>query len=319
MREPAVEAASALPALLVHLAEVAPDRPWLFHPQGLDWRWLARAEVAERVAARAGVLADGLGRAGVEAGAPVAFRAAPDPDSVILDLALQAAGYRPVPLYPCDPAVAAEAGAAALLEAPRDGENGPEVRRLDPAAAPPPPLAPADLLQAARRLAAPAATLPFPTSPDEPPSPSPSTPPAPRPRGGHEVTVAGHPFASPGQRLLVAWTLVTGGALVLEGQPGVRVSTASWARPTLFLGTAEELDRLRGTAESFRRGDLTGRLRRRLDRLLHRNGVGREGAADLPFRRLHTVVRTGPAGGGTAEDFFRRRGVRVLALDDLLP
>lgn len=149
-------------------------------------------------------------------------------------------------------------------------------------------------------------------------------------RASREVAVTTGALDRAGERLLLVWSLATGGALVLE-QPAARVATAAWARPTLFVGGREEVRRLATEAAeweaAWRRG-WTAALRRGLRRL-----AGRPAASALPFGRLHTVVvadgvaagsaapRPDPDTAPTAPDvlFWSRHGVIRQRLADLLP
>ena len=71
---------TSLPAALLRHAAETPEDPWLFRPEGLDWRWHPFGEMARRMELDAGVAAS----------AEVPFRA--EPAWVSLDLARQAAG-----------------------------------------------------------------------------------------------------------------------------------------------------------------------------------------------------------------------------------
>lgn len=77
---------SPLPAALLDHAARHPDEPWLFYREGWDWRWHSWGEIAGRVTLRA----EGL--ASLPPGTRVTVPDIPLPDSVVLDLAVQAAG-----------------------------------------------------------------------------------------------------------------------------------------------------------------------------------------------------------------------------------
>lgn len=341
--------------------------------------------MAAPVARLSGQLPAWLGERGVEAGDRIAysFRSRPlnvgTPDEIgrflplsglVVDLALQAAGFEAVPwagpleekadlaAHPKDDNVSGpgqagfagpgreqvDKGEALWLLAPdhsarRSGEaagrpppssrrrpGGPgeaegwfNGRQLDPDAwqldtldrsgsagtpAPaPPPLT--DLLGAARRLTQQSGVR--------------TSAPA-RPSSLHgsqaEVTVGGRGWGDAGERLLLAWSILTAGALVLEPDPTARVTAAAWARPTLFLGDEEELARLRSEAETWHSQWRDGLLRRWWRRLR-----GTDPAPGPPFGRLHTVVRDSrepevpPVLG---DDFWRRRGVVEVDLASLV-
>jgi hypothetical protein len=101
-------------ALFRHAAE-RPDEPWLFHREGWDWRWRSWAEVAERVRSEVEVLSSQL------SGGRVAQAWRGDPESVVLDLAIQASG-RIAPGGDRDELETAAAAVQALLVAPAPRE-----------------------------------------------------------------------------------------------------------------------------------------------------------------------------------------------------
>jgi hypothetical protein len=129
-----------------------------------------------------------------------------------------------------------------------------------------------------------------------------------------EVAVTTAILDRPCERLLVAWSLLTGGALVLEPDPAARVATSVWARPTLFAGSPAEAAVLAREAEGWQREwqqSWTARLARRL----------RPRTPTLPFARLHTVVIDPTIPPPTPPDptFWHDRGVTYRHLPDLLP
>ncbi len=81
---------SGLPAAVVHHARATPSDPWLFYPHGLDWHWRSWAAVAAQIEASV------EGFASLPRGTRVGFLYRPEPDRVVLDLALQAAGLAAV-------------------------------------------------------------------------------------------------------------------------------------------------------------------------------------------------------------------------------
>ena len=102
-----------------------------------------------------------------------------------------------------------------------------------------------------------------------------------------EIVVLGGPLDDPFERAMLSWATVTGAAVVLEPNPEARVATAAWVRPTVFHGTPAEIAALRAWAEKEKR-------------------------KKLPFRRLRTILVTGPEGLATEEEaFWVGRGVRV--------
>ncbi|HEV2845901.1 MAG TPA: hypothetical protein VG477_13695, partial [Thermoanaerobaculia bacterium] len=102
-----------------------------------------------------------------------------------------------------------------------------------------------------------------------------------------EIVVLGGPLDDPFERAMLSWATVTGAAVVLEPNPGTRVATAAWVRPTVFHGTPAEIAALRAWAE-------------------------KEKKKGLPFRRLRTILVTGVEGLAAEEEaFWVGRGVRV--------
>ena len=81
-----------LPAALLRHAELGREEPWLFRPEGWDWRWWSWGEAARRMSAWVERLA------ALPAGSPVSFSYTALPEAVILDLAIQAAGLVSVPV-----------------------------------------------------------------------------------------------------------------------------------------------------------------------------------------------------------------------------
>jgi hypothetical protein len=110
-----------------------------------------------------------------------------------------------------------------------------------------------------------------------------------------EIVVLSRSIEIPAERAMLAWATVAGAAVVLEPNPAFRVATAAWVRPTVFHGTAAELQALRTWVEKEKRGFLRRRPR-------------------LPFRRLRTILVTGSALREDDEAFWRGRGVRVCRI-----
>lgn len=102
--------------------------------------------------------------------------------------------------------------------------------------------------------------------------------------GKREIVVLGGPLEEAAERAMLSWATVTGAAVVLEPNPEARVATAAWVRPTVFHGTPVEIAGLRAWAE-------------------------KEKKKGLPFRRLRTILVTGPEGLPSEEEaFWRGRG-----------
>jgi hypothetical protein len=332
----------SLPAALAGHAARHPHRPFLFWPEGLDWRWASFAEVAGEVdRLRLELLAASVA-AGAAPGAPVAYPERPLPGRVTLDLAIQAAGRTAWPTPGPEPP-----SAAALwveVEPPADDEDA--VRSALVAGAGPARIA----LPVDRRWSQPAwRRRPVAARRDEG-AVGDSTagtaglaggvlvaelgaarramrriepgellaeaerlaavlaPPdgAGGGRAGRDVVVLGGSFTEPGVRRLLSWAVSTGAAVVLEPSPTGLVATAAWARPTVFRGTAGEIAALEVEARAAEAAGPTGawrRLRRRLGRPV--------AAPPRPFRRLDDLLVVGSSPGEGALDFWRRRGVRI--------
>ena len=108
----------------------------------------------------------------------------------------------------------------------------------------------------------------------------------PRKTGEREIIVLGGPLERPEERAMLSWATLTGAAVALEPEPGLRIATAAWVRPTVFHGTIEEIAALRAWAEK-------GRKR------------------GLPFGRLRTVLVVGGEIGDEGSRFWQGRGVKL--------
>lgn len=272
-----------LPAALFHHAADRPEQPWLFRSVGWDWPWIPWGEAAGRVRLLARQVAALAAERSLPPGGRAGFRDAPRPEAVLLDLAIQAAGLTSMPVVGSSSA-SDERLCRLWIEVPeekvqegQEGAGDPEraggvvVRREGAFVE----LAPADLLAAAARIEAEARAA----------------------RGElgerREVVVASRPLEDPAERAFLAWALAAGAAVVLEPRPAARVSTAAWARPTVFYGDAGDLAQLRLAAER-------SPTRRWLSR------------RRLPFGRLHTVFALGTLAPEEAA-WWEGRGVRVAA------
>jgi len=283
-----------------------PEDPWLFHVDGLDWRWISFGTGAEAVARAARRVAEGLDREGLPIPARVAFSDLKTVPSLIADLAIAGAGHLACPWPVTSPGAARDlapaagagwegealppwlpAGAPVLSLGPPPRPDWRAWQRPDPAGAPtalagsraggavvlgpggPVEVPSLRLTEVARELAAEIGT-----------------------RREREITVLAEPLLNPQARLQLGWALLSGAALLLEPDARAFLGTAAWARPTVLFGGAAELARL-----GERLGRESGRRRRR-----------------LPFGRLHTWVL--PPGETVPEELrstFESRGVRLLA------
>lgn len=234
--------APSLPAALFERAASDPEEPWLFRSEGWDWPWQPWGDVARRVSFWAERLVD------LPPGTRVAFADQPRPATVLLDLAVQAAGLVAVParderdLEGCriwadvetDPDSGAPAGLERLrLPASGEGtglvparEAGGVAARRDASAV---ELSQADLIALADRIQA-------------------QIPPPPKPV--REILVAGRSLGDFDDRAVLAWATVTGAAVLLPPTPESRAATAAWARVTVFHGTEAEITALRAATET---------------------------------------------------------------------
>ncbi|HYL04684.1 MAG TPA: AMP-binding protein [Thermoanaerobaculia bacterium] len=338
----------SLPAALERQAAADPESPFLFWPEGWNWRWWSWRQVAALTARWSAPLA-GLGAG---AGAAVAFAGDAYPQAVALDLAVQAAGLTPVPLSGGGAAAgqdfdvgavrqaAVQAGAVAWLEAAageaRVTRLGGEAASGSAAGGDPGVLvddeggggrrrAAVELLAAAARVesasgaaagveGATGSTVLRDESAFEATAgvergagtPAPVAGvigvPAGSRRGSRdrEILVAGWPLREWAGRLLAAWAVAAGAALVLEADPARRLGTVLWARPTVFHGGAAEGAALRLQIEARRQP--------------HRWHGWRRLPAP-PLGRLRTLFQPEPPVPAEAA-FWQECGARLLRLPE---
>ena len=229
-----------LPAALLHHAAVDPEEPWLFRAEGWDWRWHPWGEAARRLTYWTTRLS------ALPLGTCAAFRDRSLPETVVLDLAIQAAGLLSAP-------VSRERGEAEawieiagdeiritppiLSSFPPEGSGGVAVRMGD-----------ADVIWTSAELVAAGERLQGELGDLE----------------GRQIVVLGGPLADPVERTMMAWATLAGAAVVLEPDPALRAAVAAWARPTLFHGTPGEIADLRARAGKARKGRLPFRRLRTL-------------------------------------------------------
>jgi hypothetical protein len=308
-----------------------PESPFLFWPDGWNWRWWSwrqTAELAERWSAPL---------AGLPAACGVAFAGGSHPEAIGLDLAVQAAGLTPVPLLVGGTdggadggdvrerarQAAARAGCLAWMEV-AGGEA--LVTRLDgplagtaasagasaaPAGGDPGVLVTGEAHDAGEAGDAGAARdsgglghwrwlsqaeLLLAAAEVESAIPAPSGRRADSPE--RQILVAGWPLQEWAGRLLAAWALAAGAALVVEADPARRLATVLWARPTVFHGTAAEVAALRVQVEAVRKPRRWQRFRR---------------VPAPPLGRLRTLFQREPPAAEEAA-FWRQRGARLLPL-----
>ena len=207
----------SLPAALLQRAAAAPEEPWLFRAEGWDWVWHPWRELAGWMERWRETLS------ALPAGSRAAFRYDARPESVILDLAIQAAG---------------------LVSAPNGGREDSwwiERQGLEIEISPPGPLAnrPPSGWTAAE-IAAAGEQLQGEIGETE----------------ERDIVVLGGPLEDPLERTMMAWATLSGAAVVLEPDPALRAATAAWVRPTVFHGTPGEIVDLRARVGKARKGRL---------------------------------------------------------------
>jgi hypothetical protein len=211
----------SLPAALLGHAAADPEEPWLFRAEGWDWRWHSWGDLAGWMTGWAERLLSH------PAGSRAAFRDQSDPESVMLDLAIQAAGLvstpvsergdEPLWIEPSPPGPASR-------PAPGREPGGVVVRTGEWTAA--------ELVAAGERLRE-----------------------VIQPRKKREIVILGGPLQDPVERTMLAWATLAGAAVVLEPNPALRAATAAWVRPTVFHGSPQEITELRRSVK-VRKGRL---------------------------------------------------------------
>jgi hypothetical protein len=202
------------PAALLHHAAADPEEPWLFRAEGWDWVWHPWRELAGWMERWREALS------ALPAGSRAAFRYDARPESVILDLAIQAAGLVPAPNGGREDSFWIERRDLEIEISPCShpttaGWTG------------------AEIVAAGERLQGVIGET-----------------------GEREIVVLGGPLEDPLERTMMAWATLSGAAVVLEPDPALRAATAVWVRPTVFHGTLEEIADLRARVGKARRGRL---------------------------------------------------------------
>ncbi|HPA94453.1 MAG TPA: hypothetical protein PLT41_00050 [Thermoanaerobaculia bacterium] len=232
----AAESGARALALLAQRAEESPAQPWLFAPDGYDWRWWSWAQAAATVAA----VAAGLRAADLPPGSAVYLSPAATPGALLAWLAAAGAG-----LAPCWEA--AETGTFRL-----ECAGGPRPER-------------AGFLLLRRREDGPEERCPL--AGGRPAGGSVTRPEAAarHRRESRPVLLRGRGTGEADDRALVLWTLQREAALVLEPNPGTLAATLLWSRPTHLAEPAAVLDRLATVLPQIAGGrDPARRLRRSL-------------------------------------------------------
>jgi hypothetical protein len=199
-----------------------PEEPWLFRAEGWDWIWHPWRELAGWMERWREPLS------ALPAGSRAAFSYDARPESVILDLAIQAAGLVPAPNGGREDAFWIE-------------RRGLEIE-ISPCSHPPlSGWTGAETVVAAEGLQEEIGGT-----------------------GEREIVVLGGPLEDPMERMMMAWATLSGAAVVLEPDPALRAATAAWVRPTVFHGTPGEIADLRARAGKRRKGRLPFRRLRAL-------------------------------------------------------
>jgi hypothetical protein len=242
----------SLPAAFLQHAAADPEEPWLFRAEGWDWVWHSWGELAGWMERWRETLS------ALPAGSRAAFHYDARPESVILDLAIQAAGLVPAPGGRREDAFWIE-------------RRGLEIEPSPPAplSTPPPGRTMAEIVAAGERL---------------------------RREIGEserrEIVVLGGALEDPLERAMMAWATLSGAAVVLEPDPALRAATAAWVRPTVFHGTPAEIAELRSRAGKARKGRLPFR---RLRTVVVSGALPEEEAAAWKERGVRIVEPSPPA------------------------
>ena len=276
-------------ALALRAAET-PERPFLFHLRGLDWRWLSYREAAGRiggVAARLGTLPPGV---------RVGFPATGGLFSYLLDLAVRSTGRIAIPVGPLDSEAArdpelARLGAEAFLALPGFAPS----RTVPTLEIPDPFQLSGELPGGEGGVLIEEDGAAWDESPEKVGAAGERfdrAVSAARKRPAREIVVVGPPSRIFIDRAFSDWAVRSGAACLFEPDESARAASAAWGRVSVHAGSAVELAELVGRARSAQRVPFS------------RSG--------LPFGRLHTVFPTDGAGlDPAATEAWRSLGVAV--------
>lgn len=292
----------SLPSLLRRHPVLSPHDPWLFWPDPDDfahWRWLSWGDVGNEVIRLLDHVPDPPGT--------VAFAYRPEPRRLLFDLAIQSVGGVAAPGDPATtspPSAPGTLGSAAwidiedAMEDPRDPRISLQWRCPDP------PPWPERWRQTEQQ--------PFPgpvrvrheghwrsvSGPEQARRVERLQAQLPLAGQRRQIWVSYGALADLGERVILAWALRSGAAVLLEPLRERLVHTVLWARPTLLHGPSPVLDELRRGLARVTGGKTRPRaLRRALGRL-----------------RLFLLTDRSALAGRTA-DFWKGLGVEVRRLD----
>jgi hypothetical protein len=256
----------SLPAALLQRAAADPEEPWLFRAEGWDWVWHPWRELAGWLERWREALSP------LPAGSRAAFRYDASPESVILDLALQAAGLVSVPNGEREDSYWIERRGLEIETSPpgssrETGNDAGAVVRMGGEAV---TWTTAEIVTAAERLQGEIGEA-----------------------GEREIAVLGGPLEDPLERTIMAWATLSGAAVVLEPAPALRAATAAWVRPTVFHGTPAEIADLRVRVGKRRKGRLPFR---RLRTVLVSGEISEEEAGFWRERGVGVVAFSSLAG-----------------------
>lgn len=251
---------SSLPAALLQRAAADPEEPWLFHAEGWDWVWHSWRELAGWMERWLEPLA------ALPAGSLAAFRYDASPESVILDLALQAAGAVSLPNGEREDSYWIERRGREIATSPpsSSAERGADAGAVVRVGGKAVEWTTGELVAAGERLQGVIGET-----------------------GEREIVVLGGPLDDPLERTMMAWATLSGAAVVLEPDPALRAATAAWVRPTVFHGTPGEIADLRARVGKGRKGRLPFR---RLRTVLASGEVSGDEAAFWRERGVRVVA-----------------------------
>jgi hypothetical protein len=242
-----------LPAAFRLHAGSDPEEPWLFRAEGWDWIWHSWVELAGWMRPWTERLSS------LPTRSRASFLYTSRPESVVLDLAIQAAGLVSAPASARGDGVwiEIEGGDLRISPSPEPVSRDPDSGTGGVVVSAGEEWTAAALVAAGERLREAIGS-----------------------REEREIVVLGGPLESPVERRMLAWATLAGAAVVLEPNPALRPATAAWVRPTVFHGVPREIAELRSRVKE--RG---GRLPFRRLRTVLVTGAERLATEDEAFWR----------------------------------